>query len=108
MVAVGELLQLLYVPSPQSKRYSTGCPRLQLEPPVENVSVCPTVPDVGPKGVFGMLTVWEFTVDVHPTKISPNVMATKHSNTFLGVSMTHLQLLKYPTDREAENRERNE
>ncbi len=54
LLAVLELLQLPYVPSPQLNQYWIVCPRLQLEPPLEYVSDCPTSPDVGPEGVLGI------------------------------------------------------
>jgi len=56
LLALVEELQLEYVPSPQSNRYSTAWPWLQLAPPVENVRDCPTSPEEGPIGVLGVET----------------------------------------------------
>ena len=52
-----EELHELVVPSPKSNRYCTECPRLQLAPPVENVSDTLHLPDEEPLGVLGLLTV---------------------------------------------------
>ncbi len=69
LVAFVDGIQPEYVPSPQSKRYAMVCPPPQATPPVEYVTVRPTMPEDGPSGVLGMLSSCGAIVP-HPASMS--------------------------------------